>query len=803
MLKYDKSNPPDPNHSTLPILRQLLLSFSSLSGKIFESDQVRGAYAAIIIDGAVSLLSNSPTDPVELMDIASICTRLVSNYKLKILSNIPSFGRWLSSLVNLSTSLIASVSASVEAHGGDFDCLEDDWKFEVFDELMECFVLIADDPSLTAPSPVPAQATQHIQTSLSPVYPTTLQSRIKMSRAEEKLYTAEGRDLDEVRESISAADLTDQIINVSTIGRLNFHNSISCLEAEISKALSSLKMLFDSNNPDVTPDAAALLEEARILIMFADHLLTDSSPGETATIPSSILEACAPSSPGATNIVGSIGTLIGGLMSLAEFQASKITTTPSDPNLSPLLGEQLTSFFNAFAASYVVPNLRDYDSTMLDANSPLMANLFGVEATACRFLEFAVSLATHYFCFWPQEKDVIKSSTDLLTVICKNQGTRKLLSNSDSWKKLAGLFTVAGPISNIGNFPNIDPNILATHRLDMGLVAGFKRLNYDARGDVLSVLTCGCGGMSDPISKSIMNEVLGVAHGVLGRLLRGVGEGQGAGVAQNVVAVDLCCLAIELYGGVCRSPFAGIVDFAEGDGSEKGESYILTRFVTPSLEKLSVLMGTFGGNMTICNALLRCFKDYSESYIAFLNTAECTALYTASNRLLKDYSTLSKEGKLKRGGGAEEEGEEDQAYIDVLCAIQLLNHLGTKEFMDCVDGNNVGSVNDFVSGVPGGKAVDVTDVIFFGISQLLPLVSGLLQYPNMCSQFFDLVGYVVETYPEKLDNVPADFFEGLVGSMLWGMGNVDEQVGKHCLVGIEALAKEHLGGGLKKVVGER
>jgi hypothetical protein len=32
----------------------------------------------------------------------------------------------------------------------------------------------------------------------------------------------EGKDLDEVRESISAADLTDQIINVSTIGRLNF-----------------------------------------------------------------------------------------------------------------------------------------------------------------------------------------------------------------------------------------------------------------------------------------------------------------------------------------------------------------------------------------------------------------------------------------------------------------------------------------------------------------------------------------------------------------------------------------------------
>ncbi|GMH52990.1 hypothetical protein TrRE_jg6323 [Triparma retinervis] len=784
-------------------LRQLILSFASLSGQIFESDHIRASYSTIIVDGMLSLLSASPTDPSELQDIAATCTRLISNFKLKILSQLPSFGMWISALVNLSTSLIASVTASVEAHGGDFDCLDDEWKFEVFDELMECFVLISDDPSLFAPGPVTMETIQNIKSSLSPIYPTTLLSRIKMSRAEEKFYTIEGRDLDEVRESISAADLTDQIINVSTIGRLNFQNSITCFEAEISKVLTSLKVLFNSNNPDVTPDAAALLEEARILIMFAGHLLTDTCPGETATIPSQILEACSSSVPGAAGIVASIASVVGGLMSLGEFQASKIASTPSDPNLSPLLGEQLTSFFTTFASSYVIPNTRDYDSSMLDAASPLIGGLFGVEASAHRFLEFSVSVATHYFCFWPQEKDLMSSSTELLIVLCKNPGTRKLLPNCDSWKKLAGLFIVAGSLSNIGPAPAVDPNVLANHRLDMGLVAGFKRLNYDARGGVLSILTCGCGGMGDAVSKSIMNEILGVAHGVLGRLLVGIeGQGGGADVGENAVAVDMCCLAIELYGGICRSPFAGIVDFDDRGSNDNGESYILTRFVTPSLSKLAGLMLMFGGNMTICAALLRCFKDYSESYIAFLNTVESTALYSASNVLLEGYSTLTKGGKLKRSKEEEEEDEE-QEYFDVLCAIQLLNHLGTKEFMDCVDGNNPGSVNDFVSGGAAGAPVEVTDVIFFGISQLLPLVSGLLQYPKLCSQFFDLVGYVVETYPEKLDKVPADFFEGLVGSMLWGMGNVDEQVGKHCLVGIEALAKEHLGGGLRKVIGEK
>jgi hypothetical protein len=135
----------------------------------------------------LSLLSASPTDPSELQDIATICTRLVLNFKLKILSKLPSFGMWISALVNLSTSLIASITASVEAHGGDFDCLDDEWKFEVFDELLECFVLIAEDPSLFAPGPVTMETIQNIKSSLSPIYPTALLSRIKMSRAEEKV----------------------------------------------------------------------------------------------------------------------------------------------------------------------------------------------------------------------------------------------------------------------------------------------------------------------------------------------------------------------------------------------------------------------------------------------------------------------------------------------------------------------------------------------------------------------------------------------------------------------------------------
>ena len=133
-------------------LRQLVLSLSSITGPIFCNETVRTDYATCILEGVACILSSSSTEPSELHDIASICTRLVSNFKVKVLSSIASFPNLLSSLVSLLNSLLSSVASSVEQHGGDFDCLDDDWKFEAFDSLLECFVLLVEDFTLLDPS---------------------------------------------------------------------------------------------------------------------------------------------------------------------------------------------------------------------------------------------------------------------------------------------------------------------------------------------------------------------------------------------------------------------------------------------------------------------------------------------------------------------------------------------------------------------------------------------------------------------------------------------------------------------------
>jgi hypothetical protein len=231
----------------------------------------------------------------------------------------------------------------------------------------------------------------------------------------------------------------------------------------------------------------------------------------------------------------------------------------------------------------------------------------------------------------------------------------------------------------------------------------------------------------------------------------------------SVDAKEMTCLCVELYGGVARA----------GDmvASER-----IPKFLTPSLAHLSGLMTFYAKDLFICESLLRLFRDYAEQFVAVLDPEACLALFQASGDLLKSYSTVH---CASTRSIIVHSTEEEQNYNDVLCAIQLLIQLGTKDFIDIGD-----------SGIDSHQ---VTDMIFFGLQQILPLMTrGLLQFPVLCSQYFSLVGFMMETYPEKVAVLPYDLFDALLESLLFGMSHHDAIVAKSSLQGISGIVREHL-----------
>ena len=237
---------------------------------------------------------------------------------------------------------------------------------------------------------------------------------------------------------------------------------------------------------------------------------------------------------------------------------------------------------------------------------------------------------------------------------------------------------------------------------------------------------------------------------------------------------ELACLSILLYGGVVLA-------------SEMSEPERIPLFLTPSLPHLSDLMIYYAKDLTICGALLKLFKDYAENFVAMLTRDQSLELFSASASLLKHYSEHHIKNRVvhKRSEAIEDMFEEEQNYNDVLCAIQLLILLGTKDFTIICSTSTSTS-----AGVETGQ---ITDVIFFGLQQLLPLMTqGLLHFPTLCQHYFSLVGFMVETYPEKLCRLPYDLFNSLLDSLLFGISHMDPFVAKSSLHGLAALAREHL-----------
>lgn len=233
----------------------------------------------------------------------------------------------------------------------------------------------------------------------------------------------------------------------------------------------------------------------------------------------------------------------------------------------------------------------------------------------------------------------------------------------------------------------------------------------------------------------------------------------------NIDAKEMASLCVELYGGVARA--------GEMVASER-----ISKFLTPSLSHLSGLMAFYADDLSICESLLRLFRDYAEQFIAVLEPDACFALFQASGELLKSYSAVhcSSTRVIARSS------DEEQSYSDILCAIQLLIQLGTKDFIQ------LGSKDS-----DGTNSSQVTDMIFFGLQQILPLMTrGLLQFPTLCTQYFSLVGFMMETYPDRVRILPYELFDALLDSLLFGMSYHDTSVAKCSLQGLAGIMKEHL-----------
>ena len=780
-------------------LRQLLILLASITGIVFEDRSQKVAYSGFMVDGCMSVLSilmieltdgsrsvaQSEHLESETVDMCCMINRLVTNFRVEGLSSLPNFQNMLYAISSVGDALLRTSVAELKDAQGDAEMVDGgEWRNEALGMILEAVCLLTEDHWLISARPGNSQdiANNTLSTSLAPLYHSYVTCRIEMAKMEEYYLTTNAADLDEVREEIAGASMDEEMTSASSLGRVNVASSLSCLSTLLQSCMPQLKTLFSTDSHDVSPEAAALLEEARLLIMCTCHLLSDESSGETPLIPESILNACSkPSDSPRTFKTGSddyasstlaVSQIVTTLMGLAELQASKIAANPNNPHLSPLLAKTLLWFFTRWSPAYILPSTREYDPSRLECGSDSILATWSAQDSSQQALSFCMTLCLHYLAYWPQEVQVIEGCAELLLALAKRgRNMRLLLMSSPSMDHLCNLHSLTA-----GQIHASSHKVAPSDGLSAEMIAGYKRIPYRYRAQILSALLISSSEIDDAKSEAYFSKSLQAVQNAFNTLIDAL---QSKKVRiQDVFTLEMICLCVELFGGISRS-------------SEMCHPERIPIFMSPCLPQLSSLMMYYASDITICEILLRLFRDYTEQFIVMLNRDQCLAVFRASADLLKSYSTNHCAARVVRKAinkSAEEELEEEQSYNDVLCAIQLLNNIGAKDFIDTFSLERTGG--------KGVESSEVIEVVFFGLQQILPLMTkGLLHFPTLCKQYFSLLGFMMETYPQKVGILPYDLFKGLLDSMLFGMSHTDSFVSKNSLQGIASLAREQIENG--------
>jgi hypothetical protein len=398
------------------LLRQLLLQLSSIAlGPIFEDEKEHGAYASFLLDGCLNVLEKIVVQfqqsnliesameeliSAEVVDLVTILSRITTNFGVQTLSRLPTFQRFLSALCTTGQWLMESSLNECNNVKGDVELMENvDWKNDAIAQILQCSDAMADDFWLVSGKRSEALAVcQALATLLAPLYGSYCMCRVQMSSMEEHYMAGEGADLDDIREEISALGLEEEMSSASSLGRLNVLGSLTTLSGMFQQCMPKLLSLFTGPQlgSEITADMAALMEEARMLIVCACHLLTDECPGETPAIPSAVSKACKNADEtDNTECIAAISGLVDILMKVAEAQATRVSTYPEESTCSPLLSKTLLWFFRRWAAAYIFPTPDDYKQ------SGGIYQTWAKPEQAQPVINFCATLCLLYFCHWP------------------------------------------------------------------------------------------------------------------------------------------------------------------------------------------------------------------------------------------------------------------------------------------------------------------------------------------------------------------------------------------------------------------
>jgi hypothetical protein len=534
-------------------VRQLLVLLASLEGPIFAVHTTeRKDFLAAVLQGTLELLQvqvtnagalwqqQEPDNWTELVDTLSILGRILANGKWSLLIQFykdPLLTGLLQGLTSIGRALWEQHVNAAQQLQGNMEQMEySEEREDVLSVLLEAVVAVSGDPWLWYGNEEQRTwARQVMGQSLGPLYGIWAHGRMQLAGWEEHYLCGHSNDdVDEEYEHISDVRLEEEMESLSTLGRVHVQGSIQSLSNLFQQTIPQLQARWNAPPTDagVSPDLAALLEQARLLTLYIGHLLTDDNSGETPVIPETVAIACREEDD---NTIPTIVSAIEALVSLAHTQAVQLAKQPNDPRLSPLLANSFLWCMNRWAPAYIYSvdynSVGDQSPANAATNSKNIGNVWSGQEKAQQAVSFAVTLCLHFQCYWPQERPVQESAATLLLTLAKRAAgfdhqrnpakLRTLMTTSPSFVQMVVFHCVtAGTRHSMGR-SELEQTIHSRMSeskasVDMAMVAGYQRLPYDIKSKILTALLVAC---SEHETVALLHDCLKAVHDSFSSLL--------------------------------------------------------------------------------------------------------------------------------------------------------------------------------------------------------------------------------------------------------------------------------------------
>uniref|UniRef100_A0A8C7X7X1 Exportin-4 n=1 Tax=Oryzias sinensis TaxID=183150 RepID=A0A8C7X7X1_9TELE len=373
-----------------------------------------------------------------------------------------------------------------------------------------------------------------------------------------------------------------------------------------------------------------------------------------------------------------------------------------------------------------------------------LSTAFGADTEGAQWIVgYLLEKVINNLSVWSSETDLANDTVELLVTLVEKRERANIVVQCESWWSLAKQFASRSPPLHM--------------------------LSSCVQRSLMKALVL--GGFAQMDSETKQQYWAEVLHPLQQRFLNLINQENFAQISQEEAVKQEIVATLEALCGI-----------AEATQIDNVAS--LFSFLMDFLSSCIGLMEVYSNTPETINLIIEVFVEVAHKQICYLGEMKSMKLYELCLTLLQVYS---KNNQSRKRGDAT--AEEDQ-YQDLLLIMELLTNLLSKEFIDFSDTDEVFRNQD--QGTPASsRTVSAADVVLYGVNIVLPLMSqDLLKFPSLCNQYYKLITFICEIFPEKIPQLPEDLFKSLMFSLELGMTSMGSEISQLCLEALSPLTEQ-------------